>query len=136
MNPKSTTKGKTLAKAIQTACDLHQRTLALYAAFAVFDPYGAALNDLSCAEARAFEIREYLIIYNPDFDLTALKPPRISPVKEGKDQYATFRNHVKGIKAAISRFKAIDYQAIRKIEIVLPLSLMESDLEEFKSKIA
>lgn len=136
MNPQSTTKSKNLAiaKAIQTACALHQRTLALYAAFAAFDPYGAALNDLSCAEARAFEIREHLISYNPYFDLAALKPPRISPVKEGKDQYATFRNHVKGIEAAIRRFKAIDYPAKKLIQYLL--SNLEEYLEEFKSKIA
>lgn len=136
MKTKSTPKSNTLAiaKSINAACVLHQRALALYAAFTAFDPFGVAMNDLSCAEARAFEIREYLIINTPDFDLTTLKPHCISPVKEGKDQYSTFRNHVNGIKEAIRRFKEIGYH---EKEIITPLlSRMESDLEEFVSKIS
>lgn len=44
MKPKSTPKSNTIAKAIQTACEIHIRTLDLAANWTAFDPFGAVVD--------------------------------------------------------------------------------------------
>lgn len=132
MKIKSTSKSNTLAKAIQTACEIHIRTLDLAAKWIAFDPFGVVVADLEIAESDAFCLREQLMVIDLDLDLTAIKPPRVAPVKDGKDHYATFLNHVKGIESAIRRLKALDFKL--QGPVLHAIEGLSGDLEELRSQ--
>ena len=132
MKSKSTHKSNTLAKAVQTACEIHIRTLDLAAKWTAFDPFGAVVSDLEIAEAHAYWLREQLMVSDPDLDLTAIKPPRVALVKDGKDQYGTFLNHVKGIESAIRRLKALDFKL--QGPVLHAIEGLAGDLEELRSQ--
>ena len=132
MKIKSTSKSNTLAKAVQTACEIHIRTLDLTAKWTSFDPFGAVVADLAIAEAHAYWLREQLMVSDPDLDLTAINPPRVAPVKDGKDQYDTFLNHVKGIESAIHRLKALDFKL--QGPVLNAIEGLAGDLEDLRSQ--
>lgn len=134
MKTKSTPKSNTLAKAVQTACEIHIRTLDLAAKWTAFDPFGVVVADLAIAEAHAYWLREQLMVSDPGLDLTAIMPPRVSPVTDGKDQYATFLNHVKGIESAIRRLKSIGFNFPKAV--LDAIEGLAGDLEELRLQAA
>jgi len=93
---------KTEMQALYTAFDIHRRVLTLAAMWTAFDPFGAVVYELRNTEECAWELRQ-IIDGVKDWDYTKELYHPLRPIKEGKDSYATFKNHIKGIEGAIRR---------------------------------
>lgn len=93
---------KTEMKALYTAFDIHRRVLTLAAMWTAFDPFGAVVHELRNTEECAWDLRQ-IIDRVKYWDYTKEPYHPLRPIKEGKDPYATFKNHIKGIEGAIRR---------------------------------
>ena len=96
---------KTEMQALYTAFDIHRRILTLAAMWTAFDPFGAVVYHLHELLESAFRLREEVINLKTDWDYTKEPYHPLRPIKEGKDNYATFRNHIKGISGAVRRLE-------------------------------
>lgn len=93
---------KTEMQALYTAFDIHRRIATLAAMWTAFDPFGAVVHELRNTEECAWELRQ--IIDRVKYWVYTKEPNHpLRPIKEGKDPYATFKNHIKGIEGAIRR---------------------------------
>lgn len=94
---------KTEMKALYTAFDIHRRTATLAAMWTAFDPFGAIVYALRSLEWAAFALREAVKDTKDYWDYTKEPNHPLRPIKEGHDNYGTFKNHIKGIEGAIRR---------------------------------
>ena len=95
---------KTELQALYTAFDIHRRVLTLAAMWTAFDPFGAVVYTLNDFLGEAWALHEEVVNSKTywDYDKEPYHPLR--PIKKGKDNYETFRNHLKGIEGAVRRF--------------------------------
>lgn len=103
MNTKEAT--KTEMQALYTAFDIHRRILTLAAMWTAFDPFGAVVYHLQDLLDSAWRLREEVFNLKMDWDYTEAPYHPLRPIKEGRDNYATFRNHIKGIWGAFRRLQ-------------------------------
>lgn len=95
-------------KAYRMVCDIHRRIAKLMAMWTEWDVYGAVVYDLRVFETSAFELREVveeaIRAEDGDVNLPSAPLPVCRLIKENPlDKYGTFRNHLKGITAALRR---------------------------------
>lgn len=95
---------KTELQALYTAFDIHRRVLTLAAMWTAFDPFGAVVHELQILVEEAYDLRVEVSSRKDDWDFTKEPYHPLRPIKKGKDNYATFKNHLKGIEGAIRRF--------------------------------
>ena len=95
---------KTEMQALYTAFDIHRRVLTLAAMWTAFDPFGAVVYHLHDLLESAWALREDVQNSKEYWDYTKEPYHPLRPIKKGKDNYATFKNHLKGIEGAIRRF--------------------------------
>ena len=93
---------KTELQALYSAFDIHRRVLTLAAMWTAFDPFGVVVHELRNTEECAWDLRQ-IIDRVKYWDYTKEPYHPLRPIKEGKDHYATFKNHIKGIEGAIRR---------------------------------
>ena len=95
---------KTEMQALYLAYDIHRRVLTLAAMWTAFDPFGVVAFHLHDLQESAWTLREEVDNCKTYwyYDKEPYHPLR--PIKAGKDNYDTFRNHIKGIEGAIRRF--------------------------------
>ena len=96
---------KTEMQALYTAFDIHRRVAVLAAMWTAFDPFGAVVYELHDVQEAAWTLREEVQNAKTYWDYTEAPYRPLRPIKEGKDKYETFRNHVKGIEGAVRRFE-------------------------------
>lgn len=94
---------KTEMQALYTAFDIHRRVLTLAAMWTAFDPFGATVYELQILADEAWDLRVEVASRKDDWDFTKEPYHPLRPIKEGKNPYATFKNHIKGIEGAIRR---------------------------------
>lgn len=95
---------KTEMQALYTAFDIHRRVLTLAAMWTAFDPFGAVVYTLNDLLGEAWALHEEVVNSKTSWDYTKEPYHPLRPIKKGKDNYATFKNHLKGIEGAIRRF--------------------------------
>ena len=94
---------------LYTAFDIHRRVATLTAMWIAFDPFGAAVYTLRVLESVAWQLREAVDNLKIEWDYTKQPNHPLRKIKEGKDEYGTFRNHFKGIEAAMRRLSLNPY---------------------------
>ena len=96
-------------QALYTAVDIHRRVAVLTAMWTAFDPFGAVVYTLRVLESVAWQLREAVDNLKTDWDYTKQPNHPLRKIKAGKDEYETFRNHVKGIEGAMRRLSRNHY---------------------------
>ena len=95
---------KTEMQALYTAFDIHRRIATLAAMWTAYDPFGAVAYTLNDFLGEAWDLREEVVNSKTFWNYTEEPYHPLRPIKKGKDNYATFKNHLKGIEGAIRRF--------------------------------
>lgn len=96
-------------KALYTAFDIHRRAATLAAMWTAYDPFGAVVYILRDFESAAWDLRETVQSLKDSWDYSDEPNHTLREIKEGKDKYGTFRNHVKGIVGALNRLSRNPY---------------------------
>ena len=96
-------------QALYTAVDIHRRVAVLTAMWTAFDPFGAVVYALRVLESVAWRLREEVNDLKDSWDYSDEPNHPLREIKEGKDKYGTFRNHVKGIVGALKRLSRNPY---------------------------
>lgn len=96
-------------QALYTAFDIHRRVAVLTAMWTAFDPFGAVVYTLRVLESVAWRLREEVNDIKDSWDYADAPYHPLRKIKEGKDEYETFRNHVKGIEGAMRRLSRNPY---------------------------
>ena len=96
-------------QALYTAVDIHRRVAVLTAKWTAFDPFGAVVYTLRVLESVAWQLREAVNDLKDSWDYADAPNHPLRKIKEGKDEYGTFRNHVKGIEGAMRRLSRNPY---------------------------
>lgn len=96
-------------QALYTSFDIHRRVMVLAAMWTAFDPFGAAVHVLRDLESDAWNLREAVEHLKPYWNYTEQPNHPLHKIKEGKDEYGTFRNHIKGIEGALRRLSRNPY---------------------------
>ena len=96
-------------QALYTAVDIHRRVAVLTAMWTAFDPFGAVVYTLRVLESVAWRLREEVNDLKDSWDYADAPNHPLRKIKEGKDEYGTFRNHVKGIEGAMRRLSRNPY---------------------------
>lgn len=94
---------KTEMQALYTAFDIHRRVLTLAAMWTAFDPFGAVVYTLNDLLGEAWALHEEVVNSKTSWDYTKEPYHPLRRIKAGKNPYATFKNHIKGIEGAIRR---------------------------------
>lgn len=95
---------KTEMQALYTAFDIHRRIATLAAMWTAYDPFGAVAYTLHDFLGNAWALREEVVNSKTFWDYKEEPYHPLRPIKKGNDDYATFKNHLKGIEGAIRRF--------------------------------
>ena len=96
-------------QALYTAFDIHRRVAVLTAMWTAFDPFGAVVYTLRTLESVAWRLREEVNDLKDSWDYTDAPYHPLRKIKEGKDEYGTYRNHIKGIEGAMRRLSRNPY---------------------------
>ena len=127
---------KTEMQALYTAYDIHRRVAMLAAMWTAFDPFGAVVYHLYDMQEAAWTLREE--VQNSKTYWNYAKEPNhpLRPVKEGKDKYETFENHIKGIEGAIRRFLRNPWiKGLREVQIQGAVGDILAILKELRSQM-
>lgn len=129
---------KTEMQALYTAFDIHRRAAILAAMWTAFDPFGAIVYTLRSLEGAAFKLRESVNNAKCYWDYTKEPNHPLRSIKEGHDQYGTFRNHIKGIEGAIRRIlknKWVCDLSTQADDIPNAIDELRGSIEELKSNL-
>lgn len=96
-------------QALYMAFDIHRRAATLAAMWTAFDPFGAVVYILREFESAAWNLRETVNSLKDSWDFADEPNHPLRKIKEGKDKYGTFRNHIKGIEGAMRRLSRNKY---------------------------
>ena len=96
-------------QALYTAFDIHRRSAVLTAMWTAFDPFGAVVYTLRVLESAAWQLREAVNDLKDYWEYTEEPNHPLRKIKEGKDEYETYRNHIKGIEGAMRRLSRNPY---------------------------
>ena len=107
MNTNKATKHE--MQALYAAFDIHRRAATLAAMWTAFDPFGAVVYTLRDLESAAWDLREEVNNLKDYWNYTEEPNHPLRKIKEGKDEYGTFRNHIKGIEGAMRRLSHNPY---------------------------
>ena len=135
---KRTAKITDAEKAVYTAFDIHRRAAMLAALWIAFDPFGAVVYILRDFEDDAHNLREMVKDTNEIWDSAESLYRPIAAIKEGKDNYETFKNHIKGIEGAIRRLLRNPWIADKNVTQATAESLVKnlrSDIRELRSQM-
>lgn len=96
-------------QALYAAFDIYRRVAILAAMWTAFDPFGAIVYVLRDLESAAWDLREAVNNLKDYWNYTEEPNRPLRKIKEGKDEYGTFRNHIKGIEGAMRRLSRNPY---------------------------
>ena len=96
-------------KALYTSSDIHRRAATLAAMWTAYDPFGAVVYILRDFESAAWDLRETVQSLKDSWDYSHEPNHPLREIKEGKDKYGTFSNHVNGIAGALKRLSRNPY---------------------------
>lgn len=128
---------KTEMNALYTAFDIHRRAIVLAAKWIAFDPFGAIVYALRDLESSAFAVREAVNNAKDFWDFSKEPNHPLRQVKAGRDEYATFANHIKGIEGAVRRLLANKWAAelFNSGTPLLLLDELRDSLKELKANL-
>lgn len=123
---------KTEMQALYTAFDIHRRAAVLAAKWIAFDPFGAVVYELRTMEEAAYGIRE-AVNTSKEYWNYSKEPNHPLVVKDGKDEYATFANHIKGIERAVRRL--LSNKWARNLPVKDNNQWLETNVEALKDSL-
>lgn len=125
---------KTEMQALYTAFDIHRRAAILAAMWTAFDPFGAVVYELHDLVNAAFGLCEAVDDAKECWEYDEEPNHPLRSIKDGKDKYETFRNHVKGIEGAMRRLLRNPWIA-KDVDISKEIGTLRDIIAELKSNL-